>query len=66
MISAIIVLVGFLALCAMGWGALETFAGGMSDDINSGRAASAAGVWTLGCGFLVLCACIGYGVWRAI
>lgn len=64
MIAALTVLVGFLALCAMGYGALEIFAGGMSDDISAGREAGSAGAWMLGGGFLVLCACIAFGIWH--
>lgn len=47
--SSIQVLIGFLALLLIAWSALSVFAGGMSDDIETGREWGAKG----GVGFIV-------------
>lgn len=64
MISAILVLVGFLAFVAAGYGLLSIFAGGMSDAPMAGREAESDGLRLLIGGAAVIIAVIAIGLWR--
>ena len=62
--SAILVLIGFLAVLAMGYGALSIFAGSMSDDPVSGDAAGTEGATAFLIGLVVLIAVIVAALFR--
>jgi hypothetical protein len=58
MVAAILTLIGFLALLAIGYGALPIFAGGMSDDPYGGQAMANEGAVFGVVGLIVLVAVI--------
>ena len=66
MVPAILTLIGFLALLALGYGALSIFAGSMSDDPYGGQAAANQGAVFGVVGLVALVAVIGVAVWRAL
>ena len=58
MLSAILVLIGFLAVCAAGWGAMMVMAASMSDDPTSGREIGRQGAVVFVAGVVVFIAVI--------
>jgi hypothetical protein len=64
MVAAILTLVGFLELLAMGYGALSIFAGSMSDDPYGGQAAAYQGAVFGVVGLIVLIVVIVVAFWR--
>ena len=64
MVPAILTLIGFLAILAIGYGALSIFAGGMSDDPYGGQAAANQGAVFGVVGLIVLIVVIVVAFWR--
>ena len=63
MFPAFLVLIGFIAVLAMLYGALSVFAGSMSDDPQAGEAAGREGAVTFVVAFVVLLIVIGVAIW---
>jgi len=64
MLTSILVLIGFLAILAIGYGALNVMAGGMSDAPQAGSEAVNEGVWIGGVGLAILAGVVAIGLWR--
>ena len=64
MVPAFLVLIGFIAVLAMAYGALSVFAGSMSDDPQAGEAAGREGAISFVVGLVALLIVIGAAIWR--